>query len=97
MYKGIILSKNHYTFLVDVFQAVDLVKPGGILVYSTCTITLEENEQNVAWALEKFPQIELVPLNLQIGGPGIAHVSYGDSLFFNTFYFNFYIIHYRRD
>lgn len=57
-------------------QAVDLVKPGGILVYSTCTITLEENEQNVAWVLERFPQMELVAINLEIGSPGITQVDY---------------------
>ena len=34
--------------------AQKLLKPGGILVYSTCTFTIEENEGLVAWALEKF-------------------------------------------
>jgi len=31
------------------------VKPGGKLVYSTCTLTEEENEKNTAWFLERFP------------------------------------------
>ncbi len=31
------------------------VKPGGILVYSTCTIDHLENEDNVAWFLEQYP------------------------------------------
>lgn len=31
------------------------VKPGGILVYSTCTIDRQENEENVAWFLERYP------------------------------------------
>lgn len=53
-------------------NAVSLVKPGGILVYSTCTITLEENEHNVAWVLEKFPQMELIAINSEIGSPGIT-------------------------
>jgi len=35
--------------------AATYVKPGGILVYSTCTITREENEDNVEWFLENFP------------------------------------------
>ncbi|XP_015379373.1 PREDICTED: putative methyltransferase NSUN6 isoform X2 [Diuraphis noxia] len=53
-------------------NAVNLVKPGGILVYSTCTITLEENEHNIAWVLEKFPQMELIAINSEIGSPGIT-------------------------
>merc|ERR1719318_9314 len=32
-------------------QAYHLLKPGGDMVYSTCTLTAEENEHNVAWAL----------------------------------------------
>lgn len=31
------------------------VKPGGILLYSTCTIRLEENEEMVQWICENFP------------------------------------------
>lgn len=31
------------------------VKPGGKLVYSTCTLTEAENEKNVAWFLEHYP------------------------------------------
>ncbi|EPY77168.1 putative methyltransferase NSUN6 [Camelus ferus] len=39
--------------------AVQLLKPGGVLVYSTCTITLAENEEQVAWALRTFPCLQL--------------------------------------
>lgn len=35
-------------------KAQQYVKSGGILVYSTCTIRREENEENVRWFLEKF-------------------------------------------
>lgn len=31
------------------------VKPGGILVYSTCTVNPGENEENVRWFTERFP------------------------------------------
>ncbi len=37
------------------------VKPGGTLIYSTCTINPGENEKNAAWFLEHFP-FEAVPL-----------------------------------
>nr|XP_011750432.1 putative methyltransferase NSUN6 isoform X6 [Macaca nemestrina] len=41
--------------------AVQLLKPEGVLVYSTCTIMLAENEEQVAWALTKFPCLQLQP------------------------------------
>jgi len=37
------------------------LKENGTLVYSTCTIMLEENEELVAWALDTFPQLQLAP------------------------------------
>ena len=37
------------------------IKPGGVLVYSTCTIEPEENEENIAWFLDKFPEFQLDP------------------------------------
>lgn len=31
------------------------VKPGGTLIYSTCTINPDENEENVNWFIENYP------------------------------------------
>lgn len=36
-------------------QASTYVKPGGTLIYSTCTIGKEENQDNVKWFLEHYP------------------------------------------
>lgn len=36
-------------------QAAKLVKPGGVLVYSTCTINPQENRENVQWFLQENP------------------------------------------
>uniref|UniRef100_A0ABK9MQP2 SAM-dependent MTase RsmB/NOP-type domain-containing protein n=1 Tax=Glossina morsitans morsitans TaxID=37546 RepID=A0ABK9MQP2_GLOMM len=40
-------------------NAVALLKPGGCLVYSTCSITTSENEEIVAWALAQHSDLEL--------------------------------------
>ena len=31
------------------------VKPGGVLIYSTCTVSKAENEENMHWFSEHFP------------------------------------------
>jgi 16S rRNA (cytosine967-C5)-methyltransferase len=31
------------------------VKPGGVMIYSTCTINPQENEENIKWFTEKYP------------------------------------------
>ncbi|XP_036698044.1 tRNA (cytosine(72)-C(5))-methyltransferase NSUN6 isoform X4 [Balaenoptera musculus] len=51
--------------------AAELLKPGGVLVYSTCTVTLAENEEQVAWALETFPHLQLQHQDPQVGGEGM--------------------------
>ncbi len=51
-------------------QAVRMLKPGGELVYSTCTFSVEENEGTVDWILEQEPKLELVPVQLWNGASG---------------------------
>ncbi|XP_074478503.1 tRNA (cytosine(72)-C(5))-methyltransferase NSUN6 isoform X2 [Sebastes fasciatus] len=51
--------------------AVRLLKKGGVLVYSTCTVTLAENEEQVAWALHTFPCLTLQPQEPHIGAEGM--------------------------
>uniref|UniRef100_A0A3B3HK17 NOP2/Sun RNA methyltransferase 6 n=1 Tax=Oryzias latipes TaxID=8090 RepID=A0A3B3HK17_ORYLA len=51
--------------------AVRLLKKGGVLVYSTCTVTLAENEEQVAWALSSFPCLTLQQQEPHIGAEGM--------------------------
>lgn len=44
-------------------EAMRLLRPGGALVYSTCTVNVQENEEQIAGVLEAFPnQLSLLPL-----------------------------------
>ena len=42
-------------------NAARIVKPGGVIIYSTCTIEPEENEENIKWFLAKHPEFSLDP------------------------------------
>ncbi|CAH0555236.1 unnamed protein product [Brassicogethes aeneus] len=50
--------------------AVNLLKPNGTLVFSTCTITLAENEGLIAWALKNFSCLRLVHQKFHLGSHG---------------------------
>ena len=41
-------------------SAQKAVKPGGQLVYSTCSFSPAENEENVGWFLDAYPDFELL-------------------------------------
>jgi 16S rRNA (cytosine967-C5)-methyltransferase len=43
-------------------NACAYVKPQGILMFSTCTISPKENIENVKWLLESFPKFKLLPV-----------------------------------
>jgi 16S rRNA (cytosine967-C5)-methyltransferase len=38
------------------------VKPGGIMIYSTCTLAKEENEENIDWFLKNNPSFKIIPI-----------------------------------
>lgn len=83
---GIISKKNDIKYHIKEMQltelanlqrtiltnAADYVKPGGILLYSTCTINPEENRENAEWFFKHFPFDavdirETLPVELQSG------------------------------
>ena len=45
-----------------VLQAADMLRPGGLLLYSTCTFAPAEDEQTVSYLLENRPDMELAEM-----------------------------------
>lgn len=63
-------SKKKVTELVKVQRKLlrnsyEALKPNGIMVYSTCTLNLAENEQILEWALEQF-NLKLLEVNIEL-------------------------------
>ncbi|MEQ8506773.1 MAG: RsmB/NOP family class I SAM-dependent RNA methyltransferase [Rhodospirillales bacterium] len=54
-------------------QAASLVAPQGRLIYATCSLLREENEQQIAWFLQNIPGFRVLPLAEAwaetVGGP----------------------------
>jgi 16S rRNA (cytosine967-C5)-methyltransferase len=61
-------------------QFAPLVRPGGRLIYGTCSVLEEENETVVAGFLDRHPEFRTLPPADRLGPELGAKVSAGDFL-----------------
>lgn len=69
------LAQAHGFQRLFLWCAVRLLRVGGTLVYSTCTLAPDENEGMVAHALRRYPCLQLQPAAPRVGGRGRAGAS----------------------
>lgn len=86
----ILCANRQRRILMDSWVAL---KPGGLLIYSTCTYNNQENEENIAWLsqqhhvelldldISQFPQIQLVELGGVKGYRFFPHRVKGEGFF----------------
>ncbi|MEM4848452.1 MAG: RsmB/NOP family class I SAM-dependent RNA methyltransferase [Ignisphaera sp.] len=58
-------------------SAIKILKKRGVLVYSTCTVTVEENEEVIEKFIEEERCVEPVPIELSRGSKGVKSAKYG--------------------
>ena len=46
-----------------ILDAADMLRPGGKLLYSTCTFSELENEGTIQYLLEQRPDMKLIPVH----------------------------------
>jgi NOL1/NOP2/sun family putative RNA methylase len=54
--------------------AHNILKPGGVLVYSTCSLEPEEDEEVVDWFLSEYEDMEIEPIDFPLGDDGLTEV-----------------------
>ncbi len=66
-------TANYQQMILD--SASEALRPGGVLVYSTCTLSWEENERNISYLLNA-KGFTLVPQRFNLGEEGIGEDSH---------------------
>lgn len=52
-----------------------LLRPGGVLVYSTCSLATEQNEDVVSWLLQTYDEAFVIPVKFKAVSTGQDHAS----------------------
>lgn len=76
-------------------NAASYVKKDGILLYSTCTINKDENEENIKWFLNKFNNYKIIPL-FYGKLDNIIYSDYGVTILPNNFMDGFFVAKLKR-
>jgi 16S rRNA (cytosine967-C5)-methyltransferase len=63
------------------WNSAQRLKEGGTLVYSTCSITVEENEEVIQSLIDRMPEYQLVESNPRIGDPGLRGMNKAQRLY----------------
>lgn len=50
-------------------SAYQMLRPGGKLLYTTCTLNIYENEERILWFQNEYPDMKRIELNTSIGRP----------------------------
>lgn len=64
------LRKTVFTQKELILKAFDLLKSGGIMVYSTCSVLPKENEEVVSYLISKRKDAKVVECDVDVGKPG---------------------------
>lgn len=86
-------------------SAIRALKPGGVFVYSTCSVLRQENDENISWMLENFGD-DILPesINLKPYGSGVecrminarSSVDCMMLIFPTTLYEGFFVSRFRK-
>lgn len=82
------IMKNWEQYGVEYYQklqreilpfAVKMLRPGGMLLYSTCTFSPEEDEDTLAFLLREYPELSMADVGLRYEGFAPAHPEWADA------------------
>lgn len=66
----------HWLQLDMLYTGIELLKPGGLLVYAACSTSPEEGELTVSRLLDLRSDVEVARLDYRIGSPGLDSYDY---------------------